>query len=67
MWSFPLTAKGNNTYRKHEVIQVIQPKKKQNNRGKEPIEMVEQRERTKNVDTISHISVIILNINELCS
>lgn len=62
-----MAAKGNNTYRKHEVIQVIQPKKQQNNRGKEPIQMVEQRERTKNVDTISHISVIILNINELCS
>ena len=62
-----MAAKGNNTYRKHEVIQVIQPKKKQNNREKEPIQMVEQRERTKYVDTISHISVIISNINELCS
>ena len=62
-----MAAKGNNTYRKHEVIQVIQPKKKKNNREKEPIQMVEQRERTKNVDTISHISVIISTINELCS
>lgn len=67
MWSFPLTAKGNNTYTKHEVIQVIQPKKKQNSREKEPIQMMKQRERIKNVHTISHISIIILNINELCS